>query len=493
MLLILVHARCSLNSHQPNPFRFVADLQSAFADPGAAISKATPSPSKVSKKGKHLAHSKGITFEEFSKQFFELMTAKVKDEGIISDPNIKGVELDFQDINLYVSVAGKEFQVLKNVCGVVKQKSMVALMGGSGAGKTSLLNTLCGRAFYATRISGTLKINGKEDKMENYQDIIGFVPQDDIVHGDLTVYENLLYSGLFRLPFDTPFEEIEDLADQILEELQMTHIRDSLVGTQDTRGISGGQKKRVNIGWELMARPKILFLDEPTSGLDAASSSVALSALKRLAKRGTTVVTVIHQPRYSIFEMFDNVLLLGKGGQVAYQGKPNNVVPYFNNLGFSLPFGENPADWMLDITSGTLKSSKKGGEEVADTFDARITFLYETWKKEESRLKQEAEPSVHNGERSLRDDLDETSPPGIYGQYMLYLERSYKQRSRKFKIICLDMLLIVGSAYLGASISGNYKPIQPDFEVLDISAAAIMNVTLPGAEKVEFPTPFLKR
>jgi energy-coupling factor transporter ATP-binding protein EcfA2 len=85
-------------------------------------------------------------------------------------------------------VAGKEFQVLNNVCGKVEQKSMVALMGGSGAGKTSLLNTLCGRAFYATKISGELRINGQIDKMENYQDIIGFVPQDDIVHPDLTVY-----------------------------------------------------------------------------------------------------------------------------------------------------------------------------------------------------------------------------------------------------------------------------------------------------------------
>jgi ABC-type multidrug transport system ATPase subunit len=470
---------------------FVNSLQKAFVDSDAPQVTHHKVLSKAKKAG---GHSKGITFEEFSKQFFELMTAKVKDEGIISDPNVKGVELDFKDVNLFVKVAGKEFQVLKDVNGKIEQKSMVALMGGSGAGKTSLLNTLCGRAFYATKISGTLKINGKVDRMENYQDIIGFVPQDDIVHGDLTVYENLLYSGLFRLPCDTPMEDIEDLADQILEELQMTHIRDSLVGDADKRGISGGQRKRVNIGWELMARPKLLFLDEPTSGLDAASSSVALAALKRLAKRGTTVVTVIHQPRYSIFEMFDNVLLLGKGGQVAFQGKPKLVVPYFQDLGFKLPFGENPADWMLDITSGSLKS-EKSKKDAADTFDTRINFLFSTWKDYEAKQKPEnpaADATSKEPGHSLRDDLDAVNPPGVLGQYLLFLERSYVQRSRKFIIIALDMFLIVGSAYMGASISGNYRPIQPDFEVLDIPAAAILNMTLPGAERVEYPLPFMK-
>ena len=127
------------------------------------------------------------------------------------------------------------------------------------------MNTLCGRAYYGN-VGGYILINGQEETINHCIDVVGFVPQDDIVFAELTVRENLIYAGKFMLPKGTPMDDIEDLADDVIADLGLSRVADSLVGDITRRGISGGEKKRVNIGLELMGRPSILFLDEPTSG-----------------------------------------------------------------------------------------------------------------------------------------------------------------------------------------------------------------------------------
>lgn len=176
------------------------------------------------------------------------------------------VDICFEDLSLAVHVADKSINVVDNVTGRVQAKTMTALMGGSGAGKTSLLNALCGRAFYG-EVHGEIHINGQRKDIEEIKDTVGFVPQDDIVYAELTVRENFIYAGRFRLPSGTPMAEIEELADETLANLGLSRVADSLVGDVKRRGVSGGEKKRVNIGLELMAKPLCLFLDEPTSGL----------------------------------------------------------------------------------------------------------------------------------------------------------------------------------------------------------------------------------
>merc|ERR1712125_217136 len=128
--------------------------------------------------------------------------------------------------------------------------------------------------------------------------LIGFVPQDDIVYAELTVRENFIFAGRFRLPPGTATEEIEDYADEVVTSLGLFRVKDSIVGDVTRRGVSGGERKRVNIGLELMVQPKILFLDEPTSGLDSASCSKVMRALERLSiKDRITICCVMHQPR----------------------------------------------------------------------------------------------------------------------------------------------------------------------------------------------------
>lgn len=178
----------------------------------------------------------------------------------------KGVDICFQDLSLRVKVGKNDINVVDRISGRIRAKTMTAIMGGSGAGKTSALNALCGRAHYG-EVLGETYVNGKKMDIDGIKKMVGFVPQDDTVYAELTVRENFMYAGKLRLSRNTRRHEIEDLADTTLANLGLSRVANSLVGDVKRRGVSGGEKKRVNIGVELMARPSCLFLDEPTSGL----------------------------------------------------------------------------------------------------------------------------------------------------------------------------------------------------------------------------------
>ena len=213
-------------------------------------------------------------------------------------------------------------------------------------GKTSFLNVLAGRSGYA-HVTGTISINHIPCSITRLRSYAGFVPQDDILHPDLTVYENLYYSAMLRLPRTMKRGQKARIIEDVIEMLGLGHVRDSRVGSVEKRGISGGQRKRVNIGTELVANPSLLFMDEPTSGLDASAALEVLSSLRRLADLGLTIITVVHQPRYSIFSSFHTVMFLGQGGQTVYLGRTEEAMSYFESLGFDLPENENPADYLM--------------------------------------------------------------------------------------------------------------------------------------------------
>jgi ABC-type multidrug transport system ATPase subunit len=258
------------------------------------------------------------------------------------------VRFDYKDLKLVLHGTGKT--VLQGVSGSIKSGSLVAVMGPSGAGKTTLMNVMCGRAHYGT-VSGEMKLNGMSDNIIRHRKKVGFVPQDDTVHDDLTVYENLKFAAALKLPKGTSVAQRERIVEDTMQLLQIDHIKHSIVGGVESRGISGGQRKRVNIGLELVADPVVLFLDEPTSGLDSTSAEVVLSALQGMTRAGMTVITVIHQPRYSIFERFDQVILMGNG-QTVYSGPARGALPYFQSLGFRITDNENPADFYMDVIAG---------------------------------------------------------------------------------------------------------------------------------------------
>jgi len=306
--------------------------------------------------------------------------------------NAKSIDIAFEDLALEVEGGP---QVLKGVSGKFFSGRLSAIMGPSGAGKTSFMNVLCGKATYG-KISGQIAINNRKADMRDLRDVVGFVPQDDIVFEDLTVREQIDFSARLRNDRRLSPKRVRHIVDDILSIMQLEHIQKSIVGGVSQRGISGGQRKRVNIGLELAAQPSVLFLDEPTSGLDSTSSLSVAASLKRMGSLGMSSIMVIHQPRYSLFTLIDDVLLLGKGGQTVFLGPATCVKEYFESLGFTMPEFENPADWFMDVISGDVKNS------IIPQFKPEMLFgLWVKHKNEVSSL-----PSFRVAASRELNDLD---------------------------------------------------------------------------------------
>ena len=207
---------------------------------------------------------------------------------------------------------------------------LIGIMGASGSGKSTLSNVLNGQEVPS---SGSVLINGIDihhDK-DNVEGVIGFVPQDDLLIEDLTVYQNLYYAA--KLCFDNLSEqEIEKLVVKTLNNLGLTETRDLKVGSPLEKTISGGQRKRLNIGLELLREPSVLFCDEPTSGLSSRDSENIMDLLKELSLKGKLIFVVIHQPSSDIFKMFDKLFILDVGGYQIYYGNPVEAVVYFKQI-----------------------------------------------------------------------------------------------------------------------------------------------------------------
>jgi ABC transport system ATP-binding/permease protein len=207
---------------------------------------------------------------------------------------------------------------------------MIGLMGASGSGKSTLLNVLNGNERPS---SGRVLINGIDihEHPDRVHGIIGYIPQDDLLIEDLTVYENLFYAARLVFGHYTK-EDTHQLVEQVLLNLGLTEIRNLKVGSPLQKTISGGQRKRLNIGLELLREPAILFVDEPTSGLSSRDSENIMDLLKELSLRGKMVFVVIHQPSSDIFKMFDTLIIMDSGGFQIYYGNPIEAVVYFRDV-----------------------------------------------------------------------------------------------------------------------------------------------------------------
>lgn len=266
----------------------------------------------------------------------------------------KPKDIIFENLGLELPNGQK---VLEDVSFHFARGTITAIMGPSGSGKTTLLTTLAGRANYG-KTTGKILVNGKETALIRLKKSIGFVPQEDTMYREMTVRETLEFSGYSRLDSNLKRHTKKAVIDEALKLLGLDGIQDSLIGDENIRGISGGQRKRVNLGIELVSRPTILLLDEPTSGLDSAASLEMLRALRQLAAADLTIAAVVHQPSWKLMQLFDNIIILSKGGVTAYSGSVLGLQPYFESLGFTFEAGENKIDICLDAVSGTIRSSK---------------------------------------------------------------------------------------------------------------------------------------
>jgi len=275
-----------------------------------------------------------------------------------------------------LKLEGPTKQILQGIDGYALPGTFLGIIGSSGAGKTTFLNILANRVRTGD-ISGEILINDVPLKQKKgYQKLIGYVQQQDCLLPFLTVEETLIFSAMLTLPRSLSLKKKMKRVKSLLEELGLDKCAKNFVGDELNRGISGGEKKRLSIGVELLRDPAILFLDEPTSGLDAQIALGVCEHLGRLAhKYRYTVITTIHQPRALIFKEFDLLMILAPGGKQTYFGPASDTMGYFTQHGFECPIHENPADYFIDCISVDFRSP-----EARSISQDRIENLASAWK-----------------------------------------------------------------------------------------------------------------
>ncbi|XP_044009631.1 protein scarlet-like isoform X1 [Aphidius gifuensis] len=289
-------------------------------------------------------------------------------------PNEDGVTLSWKDLSIYATDKNKNIykQLINNVRGVVKPGDLTAILGGSGAGKSSLMTALAFRPAPGMIVHGDISVNGLCVNSSYMQHHTGYMHQDDIFIGTMTVMEHLWFMARMKLDRRMKNYEICDRIDNLLRQVGLFHRTSVTIGSNggDDKVLSGGEKKRLAFITELLTDPKILFLDEPTTGQDSYSASVLISQLTSFASRGKTVLCTIHQPSSSIFDKFHRIILVADG-RIAFAGTRDQALQFFAKQGYKCPSNFNPADYFvatLAIAPRDEDSSRRTAQRICDAF-----------------------------------------------------------------------------------------------------------------------------
>lgn len=350
----------------------------------------------------------------------------------------------------------------------VRSGQMLAVIGSSGCGKTSLLDIITCRDEGGKVKAGQILINGKPSTPQLVKKCIAHVRQDERLLPNLTVRETLSFVARLRLPTHFSDTQREQRVEDVIAELRLRQCANTRVGNEYIRGVSGGERRRVSIGVQLLWNPGILILDEPTSGLDSFTAHNLVITLSRLVRGNRLVLLSIHQPRSDIFQLFDLVVLLSSGTTV-YCGSARHMVPYFTGLGHPCPRYCNPADFYVDLISIDRHSKEKEAEclerarGLAALFWDRVKGTEDfIWKPDESSspaLRSTTEPispsnsqdNVINVQSKPKDQL-----PGGMKQFSILLRRHVSNDFRDLATLLIHgfeallMSLLIGFLYFGA-------------------------------------------
>ncbi|KAF5728020.1 ABC transporter G family member 9 [Tripterygium wilfordii] len=333
----------------------------------------------------------------------------------------------------------EEKVILKGISGLVLPGEVLAMLGPSGSGKTTLLTALGGRL--GGKLGGNITYNGKpfSNKMKRNT---GFVTQDDVMYPHLTVTETLVFTALLRLPDTFTKEEKVAQAEEVITQLGLSRCKNSIIGGPFLRGISGGERKRVSVGQEMLINPSLLFLDEPTSGLDSTTAQRIVSTLWELANGGRTIVMTIHQPSSRLFYMFHKVLLLSEGNPL-YFGEGSEVMDYFSSVGFAPSMAMNPADFLLDLANGVAPNNDS--RENQGTIKQNLTAAYKNnlanqWKMEIQRIS-----DLPNGDYEAADCKQSGRwATTWWQQFIVLMKRGVKERRHEvFSGLKVGQVLVV--------------------------------------------------
>ncbi|KAA3650957.1 MAG: ATP-binding cassette domain-containing protein [Bacteroidetes bacterium] len=315
---------------------------------------------------------------------------------------------------------------------------LIGIMGASGAGKSTLLNVLNGN-YKPTK--GSVRINGfdvhepsNKDKIEG---VIGYVSQDDLLIEELTVFQNIFYNA--KLCFgDLSDFQIAKLTFKILHSLGLYETRHLKVGSPLEKTISGGQRKRVNIGLELIREPSILFVDEPTSGLSSRDSENIMDLLKELTLRGKLIFVVIHQPSSDIFKMFDKLIILDTGGHLIYNGNPVDAIVYF----------KKQIQQANAVESECIQCGNVNPEQIFNIIESKILDEYgnQTDKrrvkpKEWSKKYKEANKSNHQDvEVNTNPPISNLKIPNAWKQFLVFIKRDVLSKLTNKQYLLINFL-----------------------------------------------------
>lgn len=324
--------------------------------------------------------------------------------------------------------------LLHHVSGVFRPGVLTALMGASGAGKTTLMDVLAGRKTEGI-ITGDIRVNGHPKNDTTFARVAAYVEQTDVHLPQTSVAEAVEFSAALRLPTTVDAPTRARFVSEVLELVELDRIAGAFVGVPGVSGLSVEQRKRLSVGVELAANPSILFMDEPTSGLDARAAAVVITAIRNTVSSGRTVVCTIHQPSRDIFEAFDELLLLKTGGRCVYNGPLGDgctaLVEYLEGLpGVKpLPPRQNPADFMLENISPVA-------EKAAHADYAASWAASPAARAAEDLLRQYEVPK--EGVPPL--ELGELHQPSWFYQFRTLLARFWRQyyRAPEYVFHCIE-------------------------------------------------------
>lgn len=372
-----------------------------------------------------------------------------------------------------ICVQIKEKKLIQGVSFTLLAGEFAALMGPSGSGKTTLLNALNG---YTPPARGEVLLNNYDlyAHFDQFRNVLGYVPQDDVIHRELTVFEALWYSARLRLPPDYDDHEIEQGIKQVIAQLGLEGTENVLIGSPEKKGISGGQRKRVNLAMELLTDPKVLFLDEPTSGLSSEDTLQVMKLLRKLADSGRTIILTIHQPSLEAYQLLDHLVLMAKDankpepGRLVYFGPAYpDAVNFFNPNGVpNLKPGAEPSP--DEVLRGL---GKKPASEWVETYQGSNYFA--------TYVEERADKNTRSGGKSK---IPQPVPDDPLRQWMVFVSRSFaiKKRDLMNSIILLAQAPVIGmlvAMVLGDKASEN--PTQENwFESTAAGATAIFMMAM---------------
>jgi len=369
----------------------------------------------------------------------------------LSAPGLEAM-LSFDDLSYFVPVKGGEKQLLFGVHGMVQRGSLLALMGPSGAGKTTLLDVLARRKNIG-RVEGNMLINGTQVSQREFQMMTGYVEQFDSHEPNATVREAIEFAAELRLPAATPAEQRVNRVEDVLDILHLRDYEHSRIGKIGMGGLSPEIRKLVSIGVELVSKPSILFLDEPTTGLDSTAALNIAHTMKRLSE-DICVVATVHQPSAEVFASFDTMLLLCKGGKMAYLGPTGDVKSYFSERGLGTPrSGENVADFALNVTGAGI------GQASAEDNARRLAQVNEAFKSSELSRRSMEEIRLVKAHPQGVGDLGAMARAGFVKQFRMNLQREWRSQLRdreaRFGLLGMTVMVVVIMSTLFWQISND--------------------------------------